>query len=301
MSKNAFISYPPTPGKNARLAADKASRGDAEGAFKRVHLASADLELMHPSLWGVWVLAPDDIFERAVESLREAEAVRLTAAFDGGGRGIGAVFIESSVRKLAALARAGVPMSRSAGASVGEWRPELACWAAWVGSMQGLLLLARAGVEPPVSFSASEAKLAGLPGARCALHLLALAPVGRERRWSLAEAQEVVPWIARGTSLYLRGGEGRDALGMAIDAANPRMVQVLLQAGLDPRRVDGKGRDAIALLKRREEALRQQHFTGKADELRAQIPAIVSSMERAILTAMNTEPAPGSRPRTLSL
>lgn len=289
--------YPRHPGKNARLVADWCRRGDVSRALKRAPHAIGELEAMHPDLWSVWAQAPDDAFLAVVPGMDPREVDRLKAARDDRGRSA-LCALAASPRKLAAMAELGWDLAAPEAAWIGGASVSLAVWCAAQGDAGALLGLARMGAPAPGMFSAADGVSIdkGLRP-RCALHLLA----GGERLRGWAEGApeaalaEVVAWMSSGAPLDARGGHGADALGMAIDAGRPQVARALLDAGLDPRRVDAKGRDALALIERRARAMSQQSDPIGAAGLRALRGAVLSRVERLGLDAIHGDQSPAPR------
>lgn len=296
-------SYPEIPGKSARVAADACSRGDWAKAERRLHLARADREIFHPALWRAWARAPDELFARAASQISPEELVRLRGARDADGACAASAFSGWSERKLAALAGSGLALCGAASSALGSEAVEPAIWLAWAGDGRGLSQLMAVGAEPPGPLTAAAgARLPGAPGAcgaRSALHILAC-QLRRAIVVDPATLVEVVAWLGRGAAMGMRVADGRDALGLSIDLVNPVAAVALLEAGADPRRLDAKGRDALALLDRRARALDTRCAGGEAEALRALRPRLLAAAERAELGA-SAQWAARKEPRSRAL
>lgn len=281
MSSKARI-YLPFPGKNARLAADSCQKGDWERAIKRLHLAAADCELMHPTLWPCWSNTSDDLFAKALAYVSREE-MELLRNFQKRGPNLVCHLAASSAAKLQSLASVGLELGGSPTAWLNdvELSMEPAMWCAAQGRLFRLFNLMRAGAPAPKPLSAEEAAhFSQNHGAkmRSALHFLACVPYDPGSSMEPDNLTEMVEWLDLGGSKNMRISDGRDALGVAIDKANARMIKSLLAAGADPRRQDAKGRDAVALLERRLKAFAVHGESNKVKALKS-----VQSLLRAVV------------------
>ena len=135
MSSKAKI-YPPFPGKNARLAAEYCRNGDWERAIKRLHLARADCELMHPTLWTCWSNTSDDLFAKALAYVSREEIERIHL-FQQRGPNLVCHLAGSSAAKLQSLASVGLALGGSPTAWLNdvELSMEPAMWCAAQGRL----------------------------------------------------------------------------------------------------------------------------------------------------------------------
>lgn len=309
MDTESKLRYSESIGKHARMASEMAMKGDLARSAKHAAKAGEERDLMHPMAWAGWRGCPVEPFEAAMAHLSPREASILEKARSGNGCSVGLWMAagedpERAAAKLRILSVKGVDWD-AARSSVGSMRAEVGAGVALasLGFVGGMCALSRVGFPAPGKLTIEQSEALSPGGsARCALHLLA-AKGCSTRPWAGWEAlaKEALAWLASGHPLSARDSQGRDALKIAIDHGHESLALACLDAGLDPRSADAKGRTAIDTLDRRCKAAKAQREGALADRLMAIRGRLIAATERLEFAALagtgQGEADAGKKPR----
>lgn len=248
----AIVEYSRSPSVAATLAARALEKGDEEAALIEASAAAKTGDLLHPSLWGVWEAAGDELFERAVDLLSAAELERLRFAQDARGSNWAAAL--ASPRKIKALSSRGLdPSKETCRGESGHMDAATHC--CWSGEIERLEALMMAGAPPPKALrEGAGAGRSEFGGAGPATPLQALAmsywvdakidsPERAER------ARGVIRWLcSEGVGVDAVNGNGDDALKLAIYSQAGDFAGLLLDCGARLEDRDDIGESAWDLL-----------------------------------------------------
>lgn len=261
--------YEPTPGADAALSAELASRGMLFADAPWPLAAAKRGDLMHPKLWESWVRGSDEAFERVVELLSEAELSKLRRHSDPTG-GNWALAFYSSPGKLAALIGRGLDINDASckRSELAVSAAELCCMAGWAGALYELMLAgAQAPERVPLSIKGGRHTL-GAP-ALCALAGTA------QMEGDLKRMRVVAMWLsAKGEGLRQRDMEGDDALKTAMRADKAEMAELLMDLGS---RLDDKNARGQSAFEVYEEELERLADSGKS---RPELPRLARRMSQ---------------------